>query len=209
MLALGIPFLPCQIDNFRVVFSFLLFSVPLGAGLSLSLSLFSSASLRLRGSKQDVLRECNKSATRWKSRDASLLPFFPRHLCSGARRGNGQVSVVNSFYPTGPAAGDHFLLPRGEFSWPYGGVRHGQLAKRDCLEEDKTREDARWLNVHTAGWSFRSVKRVVLRRGRPGAISWKEKKKKRLGRFMQRQKQWEYSWRDEKISVDPPVGSQT
>lgn len=39
MLALGIPFLPCQIDNFRVVFSFLLFSVPLGAGLSLSLSL--------------------------------------------------------------------------------------------------------------------------------------------------------------------------
>ena len=41
MLALGIPFLPCQIDNFRVVFSFLLFSVPLGAGLSLSLSLSS------------------------------------------------------------------------------------------------------------------------------------------------------------------------
>lgn len=145
--------------------------------------------------KQGVLRERNKSATRWKSRTASLVPFFPSVLAHGKPAG-----VSRQHFLRRSSCQRSFSL-LGEFSG--SGVRHWYTilyngVKRDCLRRWHAKRT--WLNVHFYSRLLISVGET----GRPSRRSdWPEQRKKKTARcLMQCQKQWGYLWRDEKISVD-------
>lgn len=123
------------------------------------------------------------------------FPFFHRFWHTG----NRQVSVVNTFC-AGPAVNDHFL------SWANfparvcaTGIQCYTTGWNAIVWEDDTQRGRDSTSTFTAGCSFRSVKRVVLRGGRTGQS---REKKKTARCLMQCQKQWGYLWRDEKISVD-------
>lgn len=127
---------------------------------------------RLETWKQDVLRETDKqnkqkadTAMKITEREFRLpSPLFPRFL---AHRKPGRCpslsSLFFSFFNTlSTCLSDRFLFPLlGEFSSP--GVKRCSV-KRGLSRRRHARRT--WTSTFTAGCSFRSVKRVVLRGGR-------------------------------------------
>lgn len=108
-----------------------------------------------------------KRTLRWKSRNASFVsppPFFHGFWHTGNRAGVRvcRVFFFSFFNTLSTCLSDRFLFPLlGEFSSP--GVKRCSV-KRGLSRRRHARRT--WTSTFTAGCSFRSVKRVVLRGGR-------------------------------------------
>lgn len=91
-------------------------------------------------------------------------PFF--HTVSGTQE-TGQVSVhsfFSLFTHSRPARANRFLFPLLAANFPPR--QHSSNVGRWNADDERRRRRRTWTSTFTAGCSFRSVKRVVLRGGR-------------------------------------------